>query len=134
MLISVDKRNAAVFHADLLTSGSAGIAVQFRFSADWDGLSKIAVFKGSGVSVDVVLTDTTCVIPAEALAESGLPLHIGVYGTDGTGNIIIPTIWVNAGSIRAGAKPSETGPHLTGRLAPGQHPGPLRRGRQAGTG
>lgn len=110
MIVAVDTRRATICNADLLTSGSAGIEVQFRFSADWDGLSKIAVFKGSGLNVDVVLTDATCVIPAETLTQSGLNLYIGVYGTDGTGDVIIPTIWANAGTIRAGAEPGETTP------------------------
>ena len=110
MIVAVDTRKATICNADLLTSGSAGIEVQFRFSSDWDDLSKIAVFKGSGVSVDVVLTDTTCVIPAETLTQSGLNLYIGVYGTDGTGEVIIPTIWANAGVIRAGTVPGETTP------------------------
>ncbi len=110
MLITVDKRSAAVFHADLLTSGSAGIAVQFRFSEEWEGLGKIAVFKGSGVSVDVVLTGTTCVIPAETLAKSGQRLLIGVYGTDGAGAVIIPTVWASAGIIHPGAAPGGTAP------------------------
>lgn len=110
MIVAVDTRKAVVSKSELLTSGSAGIEAAFRFSADWDGLGKIAVFKGSGVSVDVALTDTTCVIPAEALAESGMNLYIGVYGTDGTGNIIIPTIWANAGMIRAGTEPGGTTP------------------------
>ena len=110
MIVAVDTRKAVICNADLLTSGSAGIEVAFRFSSDWDGLGKIAVFKGSGVSVDVVLTDTTCVIPAETLTQSGLNLYVGVYGTDGTGNIIIPTIWANAGLIRAGTEPGGTTP------------------------
>ena len=110
MILAVNTRRAVVAQSELLTSGSAGIAVEFRFSADWDELGKIAVFRGSGVDVDVVLTGSTCVIPGETLANSGSNLYIGVYGTDGTGAVIIPTIWANAGIIREGAEPGNTTP------------------------
>jgi hypothetical protein len=68
--ISVDTRRAVVTNKEILTSGSAGIQVQFTLSEDWTGLSKLAVFRTGedGESIDVVLDNNlNCVVPAEAL-------------------------------------------------------------------
>ena len=86
----------------------------FGFSAEWDGLTKIAVFVGSGTTVDMVVLDTDVTIPYEVLTTAGGDLVIGVYGTDGNGKIIIPTVWANAGRIRNGTLPKcETEPEPT---------------------
>ena len=100
------KRRASCLSDDKLTSGSVGIPVQFRFSEDWDGLSKVAVFRSGTVKVDVALTESACTVPPEVLAEPGEDLTIGVYGTDGTGNVVIPTVYAFAGGVVRGTAPS----------------------------
>lgn len=112
--IHVNSRGARCWSdGDPITTGSVGYPVEFRFSADWDGLTKIAVFKGSGQAFDVPLinTDTTA-IPHEVLTQSGKTLKIGVYGANGDGNIVIPTVYVNAGIILPGTEPSEVDPSI----------------------
>ena len=107
--ISVDTRRAVVTNKEILTSGSAGIQVQFTLSEDWTGLSKLAVFRtgDDGESIDVVLDNNlNCVVPAEALETADEVLFIGVYGSDGNGTVIIPTIWAAAGVIRPGTEPN----------------------------
>ena len=107
--ISVDTRKAVVTNKEILTSGSAGIQVQFTLSEDWTGLSKLAVFRTGedGESIDVVLDNNlNCVVPAEALETADEVLFIGVYGSDGNGTGIIPTIWAAAGVIRPGTEPN----------------------------
>lgn len=88
-----------------VTSGSAGMEAQFTFSDDWDGLTRTAVFKGSGTQIDVLLTGDTCTIPWEVLQHSGGMLTIGVYGAVGSGMVVIPTIWSNVRRIEPGTTP-----------------------------
>lgn len=98
-----------------ITSGSVGLPVIWTFSEEWDGLSKIAVFRGSGTSIDVALLTDRCTVPAEVLEEFGDLLWIGVYGANASGQVVIPTIWCQAGLIRegvvlAGVDPAEPTP------------------------
>lgn len=113
--ISVNTRHAYKVYTEMITSGSSGIPVTFSFSPEWDGLTKIATFSGSGVQRDMVLNSLSVVVPAEVLTTAGGDLMIGVYGTDGQdGAIIIPTVWANVGRIRAGVVPCcETDPQPT---------------------
>ena len=106
--ITVDTRRAVVTNKELLTTGSAGIQVQFTLSEDWAGLSKMAVFRlgDDGQKVDVVLDSSlTCVVPPEVLTLDGEVVFIGVYGHNGQGTVIIPTIWASAGVVKPGAEP-----------------------------
>lgn len=93
-----------------VTTGSVGIPVEFEFSPEWDGLSKIAVFRGSGISVDRALTGKTGTVPGDVLTGTGGDLYIGVYGRNAAGTIVMPTIWAKVGRIRPGAKPSGVDP------------------------
>ncbi len=88
-----------------VTSGSVGMEAQFTFSDDWDGLTRTAVFKGSATQIDVLLTGDTCTIPWEVLQTSGGMLTIGVYGADGSGTVVIPTIWRDVRRIEPGTTP-----------------------------
>ena len=113
--ISVNTRHAYKVYTEMITSGSSGIPVSFIFSSDWEGLTKVASFKGSGVTRDMVLTGDTAVVPYEVLTTAGGELTIGVYGTDGEdGAVIIPTVWADVGRIREGVHPCcETDPQPT---------------------
>lgn len=102
-------RRAFCLNQDLLTTGSVGIPVRFGFSDEWEGLGKVAVFRGSGKSVDVVLTGEECCVPPEVLTDAGGVLSIGVYGTDGE-ETVIPTVYVEAGEILPGAELSDNEP------------------------
>ena len=107
--ISVDTRRAVVTNKETLTVGSAGIQVQFTLSEDWDALSKLAVFRvgDDGTKVDVVLGESlTCVVPPEVLTQEDEVLFIGIYGANGQGTIIIPTIWASAGVVKPGTVPN----------------------------
>ena len=90
-----------------LTVGTVGLDCSFDFSDEWDGLTKTAVFDGSGVTKDVILLENTVDVPPEVLAEAGGELRIGVYGMDGDGNIVIPTMYVTAGAILESADPDK---------------------------
>lgn len=105
-----NSRQAKIRSDDLVTSHSIGIPVTFVLSEDFDGLESIAVFKGSGHSVDVIPINNTCVVPPECLTVDGGYLEIGVYGRNADGTIAIPTIWADAQRILRGAVPSGVDP------------------------
>ncbi len=108
--VNVRQRDAAAQATEPITSGSVGLAVSFRFSEDWTGLAKAALFKGSGTAVDVALTGSECAVPHEVLQLAGGHLKIGVYGTGNQGQRVTPTVWADAGQIFEGAAPSEVTP------------------------
>ena len=108
--VTVNGRRAALASDDLITAGSVGIQAQFTLSSDFDGLACVAVFEGSGTSRDVMITDNACEVPHEVLARAGGCLRVGVYGRNGEGTIVIPTIWACSRMIQAGAEPSGIDP------------------------
>ena len=106
--VTVNTRRAVVGTKELITTSSAGIQCQFTFSGDWDELSKIAIFRNGdeGQEIPVALPNSNLVeIPAQSCYEEYVdePIFVGVYGTDGLGAVIIPTVWVSLGVLRPGA-------------------------------
>lgn len=106
--VTVNTRRAVVGTKELITTSSAGIQVQFTFSEDWDELAKFAIFRNGdeGQEVAVALPNSNLtVIPAQSCSEDFVdePLFVGVYGTDGLGAVIIPTVWASLGVLRPGA-------------------------------
>ena len=90
---------------DKLTSGTVGATASFGFSPEWGDLLKTAVFEGSSVSKDVILTGSAVEIPPECLTRRGT-LRVGVYGHLADGTIVIPTVMGCGVEISAGTKPS----------------------------
>ncbi|MBQ6274491.1 MAG: hypothetical protein IJK63_09735 [Oscillospiraceae bacterium] len=99
-------RHASAVYRDLITSGSRGIYASFTFDAVWDDLTKIAVFEGSERKIDVELTGESCEVPPEVMEMPTSYLRIGVYGVDGTGSIVIPTVYASVRRIEQGTDPS----------------------------
>lgn len=110
IIVRANARNATYISDDLITSGSVGIPVTFVLSEDFDGLSCIAVFEGSGDSIDVALMGDSCVVPHEVLATAGGYLRIGIYARNSEGTIVIPTVWAGSRMILQGTVPSEVDP------------------------
>ena len=108
--MKANTRRAVALSDDLITTGSVGIEVEILCSEAWNGLTKTVLFRGSGSSVDVILTGDSCTVPPEVLTRSGGQLLIGLYGTDGSGSLAIPTVWADAGRILQGAAPSGIAP------------------------
>ncbi|MCI8857214.1 MAG: hypothetical protein HFH26_11840 [Clostridiaceae bacterium] len=101
-LLYANKNQLIIRKREAVTSGSVGIyPVQFAFSADWDGLSKTAVFRAGTVSRSILLTGNETVIPWEVLEKSGFHLQAGVYGTRGE-EMVLPTVWADLGVILEG--------------------------------
>lgn len=108
--ITVNGREARCETHEPLTSGSVGLPVRFVFSDDWEGLSAIAVFRCGGAQADVALLSGSCAVPSEVLGQAGAALWIGVYGQNGAGTVVIPTIWARAGFVEQGTAPSGVEP------------------------
>lgn len=93
----------------LLTAGMAKAeTVEFQFSADWDGLSKTAVFTDGVKTVDVLPSGwdgDTVPIPHEILTTAGRTARVGVYGTNASG-VVLPTVWVSLGKVQPAVDPS----------------------------
>ena len=96
--------------AELLSAGMEGlIQVAFRFSPDWDGLQKTAVFSNGAATVNVPeeqWDENLCVVPAEVLRSAGKTVMAGVYGTNGL-HLILPTVWCVLGRVEPAASPGE---------------------------
>lgn len=106
ILVNVKGRHASAVYRDLITSGSRGIYASFTFDAAWDDLTKIAVFEGSERKIDVELTGESCEVPPEVMEMPKSYLRIGVYGVDGTGGTVIPTVYASVRRIEQGTDPS----------------------------
>ena len=90
--------------------GIKGAPVRFEYADPlWDGLSKTVVFKGSGVTKDILDAGEVVKVPPEVVERAGQSLLVGVYGTDADGNQAIPTLWADLGRIRPAADPSGDG-------------------------
>ena len=106
--IAVSGADAAVTRPATLTAGMVGAAATFTFSDEaWAALEKIAVFRAGNVRRDVTAwEDGACAIPWECLRTPGEHLLAGVYGADGDGTVVIPTVYADCGVIQPGADPT----------------------------
>ena len=106
MKIDVQGAYAVCAEPQLLTVGMVGAEAEFAFDETWDGLTKCAVFTDGMVTRDAVLEKNRCTIPHEVLTIGGRMLCVGVYGANEAGDVVIPTVYAEAGMIRSGADPS----------------------------
>ena len=97
---------AAIRSQQILTCGTVGATVHFRFDEPWQSLAKTAVFRCGDITRDVVNVTDTAVIPHQVLTLPGLPLQIGVYGASRDGKVAIPTVWATTYPVQPGADPS----------------------------
>ena len=107
-MIRIDVQGAYAFCVEpqLLTVGMVGAEVEFSFDEPWDTLTKCAVFTDGMETRDAVVKENRCTIPHEVLTLGGRVLCVGVYGTNETGDVVIPTVYADVGMIRPGADPS----------------------------
>lgn len=103
-----EKNKLTLLESELITSGSVNVySIQFKFSEDWAGLTRTAIFRAGAESRAVLLDGSgDCTIPWEVLVHPDVKLYCGIYGTQ-DGKIVLPTIWADMGWIRAGAAPAE---------------------------
>ena len=105
-VLYADKTRLTMQEQEPVTSGSIGVYhVRFCFSPDWDDMSRTAVFRAGGRTVSVLLDATSlCTIPWEVLVVEDCMLSVGVYGEQ-DGNLVLPTVWANLGTIHEGVRP-----------------------------
>lgn len=100
--LNIDTRIASVKRREKITAGSVGIQCRFAFSAEWDGLGKTAVFETDKHKISIDLSSETVTIPWEVCEEADLDVIVGVYGTNASGTIVIPTIYAKLGTVAVG--------------------------------
>lgn len=88
-----------------ITSGTVGLPVEFTFDSQWDGLSKMAVFRAGDIVKDVVNPGAGTTVPWEVLEHPNVWLSVGVYGTNEDSTVVIPTTWANVSIINSGVDP-----------------------------
>lgn len=103
--IEVHSTRAVIRSQEPLTVGLRGATARFSFGKPWEPLIKTAVFRQGEKTVTVADIGTEATIPWEVLTAPGLPVQIGVYGTDNTGAIAIPTVWTATQPVRPGTDP-----------------------------
>lgn len=97
--------SGTLYNQEPLTAGRKGLTISFGFDGSWDGLSKTAVFRGCGRTVDAEIPENgTVVIPAEILSCVGGRPEAAVWGSDQSGDVVIPSRWIPLGQVLAGAK------------------------------
>lgn len=97
---------AQVLGQKTLTSGMVGATISLQFDSAWDGLEKMAVFQANKLTRDRVISGDNVAVPHEVLEAAGERLRVGVYGINGDGTLIIPTVWAELGYIKPGTTPS----------------------------
>ena len=85
------------------------VECRFVFNDEWDNLGKTAVFSCGCVTKDVMIIDNKAILPHELLVTDNIGeiVYVGVYGIDGEGNVIIPTVKCRAGILREGTDPMD---------------------------
>lgn len=90
-----------------ITAGTVGQKIEFRFDEEWNGLNKIAVFRGGTVAKDRQIIDgEQMTVPHEVMAVPCDRLVVGVEGRNADGTIVIPTTYANICTVIGGADAS----------------------------
>ena len=89
MQIQVNVNNLSLIKADELNENEYNIHnIQFTFSEEYEGLSKVALFTANNSTYKVILINDSCNIPPEVLAENGC-FTLGVYAFEVQGEELI---------------------------------------------
>lgn len=90
---------------ETLTSGMVGRRITIVLDDHFQGLSSYAVFRAGQTCKVLPIDHPVLVIPREVLARPFLRFHVGVYATDSSGSVVIPTVMADGPYIRYGADP-----------------------------
>lgn len=108
--VQIDKNNAWVTQREKITMYSEGydaVQIELSLSDEWDGLSKIGVFRAGDVQIDMPVTTSSVTIPVNAILVPNVHLFFGLYGlTTANGRVAIPTTWADLGIIQPAADPT----------------------------
>ena len=93
-----------------ITSGSVGLVARFRFSEEWDELNKIAIFETDNYKEPVEIPEAGEVtVPDSVLVYPWTQLRVGVRGESEDGDVVIPTVYADCGTISLGANMTPVG-------------------------
>lgn len=105
--VSVNASSAKTLFCQPLPVGGSGLQVRFTFDDPaWKDLAKTVVFRNRSKTLNTIISDDCAAIPHELLTSAMDVLHVGLYGTDSSQNLIIPTVWAKLGEICPSANPS----------------------------
>ncbi len=90
---------------ETLTSGMVGRKITIVLDDHFRGLSSYAVFRAGQACKVVPIDAPILIIPQEILSRPFLRFHVGVYATDSSGSVVIPTVMADGPYIRYGADP-----------------------------
>jgi hypothetical protein len=94
------------------------LTISFKFSEDWDNLTKTVVFQqAEGPIYNVLLTGDSCTVPAEVL-ESPACVYVGVFGVNGDARVTttIASFRLYQGSYKPGETPPEPTPDIYAQI------------------
>ena len=119
MNINVTKDNVTIDEQEQVHKGEYNVTdLNFIFSEEYTGLSKMAVFSNAYQTYEVAITNNSCIIPHEVLVNRGI-LTIGVYGYTIEDNIVVKrysptpiTITIANGSYKRGLNAQAENPTL----------------------
>lgn len=98
--IHCDRADAILKETQTLTTGMATYpTVQITFEEDWEGLSKIVVIRAGTITHSIALLEDSFIVPYDCFETAGVNLIIGVYGSNATTGVVIPTVWCAVGEI-----------------------------------
>ena len=110
IVIYVQKTQARAELDAPVTSGSIGRGVEFRFSDDWAGLTKTAIFETDNYKDSKQIPESgVTTIPDSVLEYPGFQLRVGVYGRSAGGDVVTPTVYADCGTIKRGANTTPVG-------------------------
>lgn len=104
--LQVSGTTCTVVHSKPIPQGITGATVSIQYTDPlWEGLTKTVVFQGAVIK-DVIANTNKVMVPPETVSQPDCKLCLGVYGMDVEGNLVIPTLWVNLGTVQSAAMPS----------------------------
>lgn len=117
MTINVTKDVVSQLATDQVHKGEYNVnTLNFIFSGDYNGISKMAVFSNNYETYEVPITNNTCIIPSEVLSKQGT-LTLGVYGYTSNNGVLTKryspmptTVTIKNGSYKRGLNPQATNP------------------------
>lgn len=105
--VTVAASSAVAVFSEPLPIGGSGLKVRFQFQHPiWSGLAKTVVFRNRSATMDAILIDNCAVIPHELLSHATDILYVGIYGTDSSNSLVVPTVWAKLGEVSGAASPA----------------------------
>ena len=110
IVIYVQKTRAKSCTDAPITSGSIGLRARFQFSEEWNKLNKIAIFETDNYKEPVEVPESgEVIVPDSVLVYPWTQLRVGVRGESEDGDVVIPTVYADCGTISLGANTTPVG-------------------------